>query len=93
MAMNDPMISGKRGQALAVALTIVLLSSLWVAVVGPVIGLYAGQTARLTEQRMVAAHMAAVAATVPALRRRAMRSPAPSCSSGCMIWRRRWESP
>jgi hypothetical protein len=67
------MISGKRGQALAVALTIVLLSSLWVAVVGPVIGLYAGQTARLTEQRMVAAHMAAVAATVPALLRQAAR--------------------
>jgi multisubunit Na+/H+ antiporter MnhB subunit len=71
--MNDTLISGRRGQALAVALTIAMLGSLWVAVVGPLIGLYAGQTLRLTEERRLAAHMAAVAATVPALLRQAAR--------------------
>jgi type II secretory pathway component PulM len=69
--MNDALTSGRRGQALAVALTIVLLASFWVAVVGPLLGLYAGQSWRLAEQRRLAAHMAAVAATVPALLREA----------------------
>jgi type II secretory pathway component PulM len=69
--MNDSMTSGRRGQALAVALTVAVLGSLWVAVIGPVLGLYASQSWRLTEQRRLAAHMAAVADTVPTLLREA----------------------
>jgi type II secretory pathway component PulM len=69
--MNDALISGRRGQALAVLLTVALLGAIWVAVVDPLLDFYAGQSGRLTDQRRLAAHMAAVAATVPALLREA----------------------
>lgn len=71
--MNEAMTSGRRGQALAVALTVAVLGSLWVAVVSPLLGFYTGQSARLTDQRRLEEHMAAVAASLPALLREAVQ--------------------
>lgn len=65
--MSEHLPSGRRGQALAVGLTVVVLASLWVAVASPVLSLYKAREQRVADQRLVAAHMAAIAATVPQL--------------------------
>lgn len=61
--------SGRRGQMLAVALTAIALAAVWLGVMGPALDWYAGRTERLEQQRTLAARMAAIAATAPALER------------------------
>lgn len=65
--MSEHLPSGRRGQALAVGLTVVVVASLWVGVGSPLESFYLARAQTLADQRLVAAHMAAVAATVPQL--------------------------
>jgi general secretion pathway protein M len=61
--------SGRRGQALAVALTLVVLAVVWLGAVAPLFEWYDDRAAYLAQQRVLATRMAAVAATAPALQR------------------------
>jgi general secretion pathway protein M len=80
--MASSLPTGRRGQLLASALTLVVAASVWVGVVTPVLGWHAEQTQRLAQREALARRMAEVAATLPALRAQAAASgatgPAPS---------------
>jgi general secretion pathway protein M len=59
---------GKRGQALAAALTLLATALLWMSTAGPLIGWYEARRDELVQQRSLAAHLAALGAQIPALR-------------------------
>jgi general secretion pathway protein M len=59
---------GKRGQALAVTLTLIAAALLWLAVVAPLTGWYVDRAAELEQQQQLATHMAALSQQIPALR-------------------------
>lgn len=63
--------TGRRGQALAVAMTLTVLATLWLGVAAPLAGWYAENGQALAERQALAAHMQAVAALLPVLRRTA----------------------
>lgn len=58
---------GRAGQALALALTALVIAAAWLGGVAPALDWYAGRGERLAEQRTLAARMAQVGATAPAL--------------------------
>ena len=58
---------GKRGQALAVALTLIAAAFLWFAAVAPLLGWYEARASLLGQQRQLAAHMAALGPEIPEL--------------------------
>ncbi|HVB66918.1 MAG TPA: type II secretion system protein GspM [Acetobacteraceae bacterium] len=58
---------GRRGAALALGLLAVAVILVWAGGAAPLLGWYRDRAVRLGEQRMLAAHMAAVAATLPAM--------------------------
>ncbi len=60
--------TGRRGQMLALGLTLVAIAVVWIGLVGPALGWYQDRTETLAQRRVLAERMAAVAATVPALR-------------------------
>jgi general secretion pathway protein M len=59
---------GRRGQMLAVGLTLVAAAIVWIAAVGPLIGWYQDRAYAITQQRQMAARMAALSLQIPALR-------------------------
>lgn len=61
--------SGRRGQALALALTVIVLAAAWLGAAAPALDWYAARTEHLAQQRTLAARMAAIADTAPALQR------------------------
>jgi general secretion pathway protein M len=61
--------TGRRGQALALAITVIRIAALWLGAVAPPLDWYAGRSEHLAQQRTLAARMAAVAASGPALQR------------------------
>ncbi len=61
--------TGRRGQALAVAILLLVLALAGFGAVAPVIGWYQDRQERLQDRRVIAARMAALAATAPALQR------------------------
>ncbi len=61
--------TGRRGQALAVSLTLLVLALVWLGAVSPAIDWYQGRAESLTQQQTLADHMEAIAATAPALQR------------------------
>ncbi len=63
--------TGRPGRLLALGIALLLLVVLWEAIGSPLAGLYRGRAQALAERRMVAVHMAALAAQLPALRRAA----------------------
>ncbi len=63
--------SGRRGQVLAVAIAAVALLVLWFGIVLPLAGWHASRAASLERQAVLAGRMEALAASLPALRRRA----------------------
>lgn len=65
--MSEHLPSGRRGQALAVGLTVVVLASIWVGVASPLLAWYDGRAQKLADQRLVAARMEAIVRTVPQL--------------------------
>jgi general secretion pathway protein M len=81
-AMVAGLPTGRRGHALALALLVVALLILWVVVISPLAALYEDRAEALSSQQEKAAHMALLAAQVPALKQRAESAghagPAPS---------------
>jgi hypothetical protein len=69
--MSEHLPSGRRGQFLALGLTVILAVSVWVAAISPLMEWYSARSSALADSRMVAARMAAIAATVPQLLREA----------------------
>jgi general secretion pathway protein M len=67
---------GRRGQALAVAIAVLAVALLWIGIASPLIGWYADRADNLLRQSMLERRMAALVATLPALRRQASAAPA-----------------
>ena len=63
--------TGRRGQALALGLLAITLAVLWLVVVGPLIGWYSERADRLARERVLAARMAEIAASLPLLEQQA----------------------
>ena len=59
--------TGRRGQALALALTLLVLATLWLGLLAPMLDWYADRTVILSQQRVLASRMAVIAAMTPAL--------------------------
>ncbi len=68
MAGTLTLPDGKRGQALAIALTLIAAAVFWVAAVAPLIGWYQDRAAALAQQQALAVRMAALSKEIPALR-------------------------
>jgi general secretion pathway protein M len=60
--------TGRRGQALALALALVCLASLWLAICAPLLAWYQARQERLQDQAALAARMENLAASLPRLR-------------------------
>ncbi len=69
--MTPGLPDGRRGQAVALALLVAACGLVWAAVASPLLGWYGARAQHLAEQRMMLAHMARTAASLPALRRAA----------------------
>jgi len=80
--MASSLPTGRRGQLLAIALTLVVAASVWIGVVAPLLDWHTEQTERLEQRRALARRMAEVAETLPALQAQAAgrdaNGPAPS---------------
>ncbi len=61
--------TGRRGQALALAIAAMLLALVWLAAISPLLEWYGQREETLTQTRLLASRMAAVAETAPALQR------------------------
>jgi general secretion pathway protein M len=81
-SMTTSLPTGRRGQLLASALTLVVVASVWVGVVTPLLGWHAEQTQRMEQRRALARRMAELVETLPALQAQAAgrdaTGPAPS---------------
>jgi len=79
-ALGLALPTGRRGQLLAVGLTLVCVAALWLGLAAPLIAWYGERQDRLHERALLAQHMADLTATLPALqqalRSDAARSPA-----------------
>ena len=71
MTLAGRLPTGRAGQALAVAVTLVALLLVWEVVAAPLIGWYETRSDEVAQQRRLAAGMEARAASLPALRRQA----------------------
>lgn len=71
MTLAGRLPTGRAGQALAVAVTLIALLLVWEVVGAPLIGWYETRADEVAQQRMLAARMEARAASLPALRRAA----------------------
>jgi general secretion pathway protein M len=69
--MSENLPTGRRGQLLAVGLTVICLAALWVAIVSPLMSWYQARALDLDDRRLVAARMARISQTVPVLLRQA----------------------
>jgi general secretion pathway protein M len=59
---------GRRGQALAIALTLIAAAFLWLTTAAPLIGWYMSRADQLAQQQQLAAHMQSLGHEIPALR-------------------------
>ena len=82
--MRPSLPTGRRGQLLALGITLAMTGLLWLGAVAPLLGWYAARGEALAARRQVAAHMQMIAATLPALRQAASRpaASAPSLLAG-----------
>ena len=69
MTLAQRLPTGRAGQALAVALTLLALLLVWEVVADPLIGWYGQRADEVSRQRLLAARMQARVAALPALRR------------------------
>jgi general secretion pathway protein M len=69
--MGAEWLTGRRGQVLAVGVTLLLLLMVWIGAVQPLLAWHADRAETLLQQRVLADRMANAAATLPALRRQA----------------------
>lgn len=66
--------TGRRGNILAVGFTLVVIALLWISLLSPAFDWYSQRQDRLQQRQTLAARMATVAATAPALQRQAAAS-------------------
>ena len=59
---------GRRGQALAIAITIIMAALLWLCTAGPLLNWYEARSDRLVQQQQLAARMKTLTEQIPALR-------------------------
>jgi general secretion pathway protein M len=59
---------GRKGQALAAVLPVIAAVLLWMSTAGPLLGWYQDRAATLTQQQLLAEHLTALGAQIPALR-------------------------
>lgn len=83
--VSDALPDGRRGQALAVALVVLLAAVLWLAVASPLMGWYEARSEAVAERRALLAHMVARADALPDLRRLAETSRAAAAPSGALL--------
>ena len=69
MTLASALPVGRRGQALALGLTALVAVFVWLGAVSPVLGWYGERADRLRDRQVLAARMASVAGSEPALRR------------------------
>lgn len=62
------MPTGRRGQALALALALAVLAALYLSVAAPLLGVYAQRRQEIAERRLLLPRLQAAAAELPALR-------------------------
>ena len=67
---------GRRGQALALALTMLVVALAWFGGIAPALAWYAGRHEHLAEQQALAARMIGIAGTAPALQRQLQQADA-----------------
>lgn len=68
--MSAALPTGRRGQALALALTLTALATIWIGAISPMIAWFEDRAATLDIRRVLASHMADLSATLPDLRAR-----------------------
>lgn len=66
--MSTELPEGWRGRILALLLTLVVIAAFWAGIVQPLMSWYGERADELEHQRVLARHMADIAATAPALR-------------------------
>lgn len=69
--MNAPHVNlpdGRRGQILAIALTLVALAMLWLCTAGPLLAWYDARSEQLAQQQQLAQRMQQLVTQIPALR-------------------------
>lgn len=76
---------GRAGQALAIALALAASGVVWFAAVVPAMSWYHGRQQRLEQQHHLAAHLAALDAELPALRRRFAASKSHAAKSKVLL--------
>ena len=64
-----PLPTGRRGQALALGLALLVIAVIWLGAVAPALDWYGARADQLSRQQTLAARMASIAATAPALQR------------------------
>lgn len=69
--MIEALPTGRRGQALAVGLLLVVLAAAWIAIAAPLLAWHADRAEALEQRSALARRMAQVAATLPDLQRQA----------------------
>ncbi len=74
--MKQTLPTGRKGQALALALTVLVLMLIFWGAVLPMSDWYAAQAETLSQQEALATRMARIAATLPALRAQEAAAPA-----------------
>jgi general secretion pathway protein M len=77
-----PLPEGRRGAALALGLLAIALVTLWVGVSVPLAGWYQTRAQALDQQRALATHLEAIAATLPAMRAMAEQARRGSAAGG-----------
>lgn len=65
--METALPEGRRGQILAIALTLTLLATLWFGLAAPVIGWYHERAQELAQRQSLLRHMQVLAETLPSL--------------------------
>lgn len=76
---------GRTGRLLACGMALATLGAVWLGVIAPLASWYAAGAQRLAEQRQLAAHMASLVATLPALRRQVTAAATTGTATGHLL--------
>lgn len=69
--MSAALPTGRRGQVFAVGGLVVVAAMVWLGMIAPLLGWYAGQAEAIVQQRVLAEHLAALVEQLPALQAQA----------------------
>lgn len=85
MSAPLPLPEGRLGQALAACGALVVASAIWLGVLAPAFSWYGGQADALAASRLELAHMQALQASLPALRRAVAQSADQSAGTDILL--------